>query len=108
MQNATIAANDRPARTSSGLAPLYATPGDLADFVRWVLSDPRVPPTALADSLDRRCTHHDGCDKVIRQTIAFRIVQALSIAAKRGQIDNGGKRNGVRLWRSLPNGRSAP
>ena len=28
MQNAAIAANDRPARTSSGLAPLFATAGD--------------------------------------------------------------------------------
>jgi hypothetical protein len=40
----------------------------------------------------------DGCDRVIRQTVAFRIVQALSIAAKRGKIGGDGKRKGVRVW----------
>ena len=62
MQNAAIAANGRPARTSSGLAPLFATASDLADFVRWTLTDPRAAASALADSLDRRCTHHEGSD----------------------------------------------
>jgi hypothetical protein len=41
----------------------------------------------------------DEGDKVLRQTVAFRIVQALGIAAKRGTIGDGGKRRGVRLWR---------
>jgi hypothetical protein len=41
-------------------------------------------------------------DKVLRQTVAFRIVQALSIAAKRGKLGSGGKRNGVRVWSSGP------
>jgi hypothetical protein len=41
----------------------------------------------------------DEADKVLRQTVAFRIVQALGIAAKRGTIGNGGKRKGVRVWR---------
>jgi hypothetical protein len=40
----------------------------------------------------------DECDKVMRQTVAFRIVQALSIAEKRGKIESGGKRKGVRIW----------
>jgi hypothetical protein len=40
----------------------------------------------------------DEGDKVLRQTVAFRIVQALGIAAKRGTIENAGKRRGVRLW----------
>jgi len=41
----------------------------------------------------------DEADRVMRQTVAFRVVQALSIAAKRGTIGSGGKRKGVRLWR---------
>lgn len=40
----------------------------------------------------------DEGDKVLRQTVAFRIVQALSIAAKRGTIGAVGKRKGVRVW----------
>jgi hypothetical protein len=40
----------------------------------------------------------DASDKVLRQTVTFRIVQALSIAAKRGTIDGAGKRKDVRLW----------
>jgi hypothetical protein len=43
----------------------------------------------------------DETDKVMRQTVAFRIVQALSIAAKRGAVGNDGKRKGVRIWRGL-------
>ena len=42
----------------------------------------------------------DENDKVPRQTVAFRIVQALSIAAKRGRITAEGKRKGVRLWKT--------
>jgi hypothetical protein len=41
----------------------------------------------------------DASDKVLRQTVAFRIVQALSIAAKRGMISGPAKRKGVCLWR---------
>ena len=40
----------------------------------------------------------DEADKVLRHAVAFRIVQALEIAAKRGTIGNGGKRKGVRVW----------
>lgn len=40
----------------------------------------------------------DETDKVMRQTVAFRIVQALGIAAKRGRVVAAGKRRGVRLW----------
>jgi hypothetical protein len=43
----------------------------------------------------------DEADKVLRQTISFRIVQALSIAAKRGKIGSEGKRKGVRIWKPL-------
>jgi hypothetical protein len=39
----------------------------------------------------------DEHDKVMRQTVAFRVVQALSIAAKRGTIGSEGKRKGVRI-----------
>jgi hypothetical protein len=41
----------------------------------------------------------DDNDKVMRQTVAFRVVQALSIAAKRGRFGSNGKRKGVRVWR---------
>lgn len=44
----------------------------------------------------------DEGDKVIRQTVSFRIVQALSIAAKRGKIGSDGKRKGVRIWKPQP------
>ena len=39
----------------------------------------------------------DENDKVMRQTVAFRVVQALSIAAKRGRFVSDGKRKGVRV-----------
>ncbi len=41
----------------------------------------------------------DEGDKVLRQTITFRIVQTLSIAAKHGRFASDGKRKGVRVWR---------
>jgi len=41
----------------------------------------------------------DEGDKVLCQSVTFRIVQALSIAAKRGKIGDDGKRKGVRVWR---------
>jgi len=40
----------------------------------------------------------DEDDKVLRPAVAFRIVQALGIAAKRGAIGSAGKRRGVRVW----------
>jgi hypothetical protein len=40
----------------------------------------------------------DENDRVLRQTVTFRIVQALSIAAKRGRFGSEGKRKGVRVW----------
>ena len=43
----------------------------------------------------------DEGDKVLRQTVTFRIVQVLSIAAKHGRFRSEGKRKGVRLW-ALP------
>jgi hypothetical protein len=42
----------------------------------------------------------DETDKVMRQTVAFKLVQALGIAAKHGRIGSEGKRKGVRLWRA--------
>ncbi len=42
----------------------------------------------------------DEGDGVLRKTVAYRIVQALSIAAKRKRIASVGKRGGVRLWAS--------
>jgi hypothetical protein len=41
----------------------------------------------------------DEADKVMRESVAFRVVQALGIAAKRGAIGSLGKRKGVRVWR---------
>jgi hypothetical protein len=37
-------------------------------------------------------------DNELRKTIAFKIVQALTMQAKRGTIRASGRRNGVRLW----------
>lgn len=41
----------------------------------------------------------DEADNVLRRSIAFRIVQALSMQAKRGTITKMPKRKGVRVWR---------
>ncbi len=41
----------------------------------------------------------DEADKVLRQAIAFRIVQSLTLLWKRGKMGSDGKRNGVRVWR---------
>jgi hypothetical protein len=40
----------------------------------------------------------DDGDAVLRQSVSYRIVQALSITAKRGRIETLGKRKGVRTW----------
>jgi hypothetical protein len=45
-----------------------------------------------------RAKELDESDSVLRKTVAYRIVQALSIAAKRGRITGAGKRQGVRVW----------
>jgi hypothetical protein len=43
----------------------------------------------------------DESDKVMRQTVAFKPVQALGIAAKRGCIGDAGRLGGVRVWAEL-------
>ena len=40
----------------------------------------------------------DEGDKVLRQTISYRIVQSMRLLWKRGGIDSEGKRDGVRVW----------
>ena len=40
----------------------------------------------------------DESDKVLRSSVAHRVVQALSMQLKRGQIASAGKLGGVRLW----------
>jgi hypothetical protein len=42
----------------------------------------------------------DSKDAVLRRSIAFRIVQAMSLQAKRGKVTKAAKRKGVRMWRS--------
>lgn len=37
--------------------------------------------------------------RILRKTVAYRIVQALSMVARRGKIGDAGKRGVVRLWR---------
>lgn len=44
----------------------------------------------------------DQDDNVLRSAMAYRLVQALGIAVKRGTIASPGMRAGVRLW-ALPN-----
>jgi hypothetical protein len=41
----------------------------------------------------------DEEDKVMRQTVAFKLVQALGIAAKHGRVGGAGRRGGVRVWK---------
>lgn len=40
----------------------------------------------------------DAEDTVLRTSVALRLVQALSIAVKRGTIGDAGRRAGVRVW----------
>jgi hypothetical protein len=51
----------------------------------------------LAQRLVRMKGLDDG-DAVLRQSVSYRIVQALSIAAKCGKLGSDGKRKGVRTW----------
>ena len=41
----------------------------------------------------------DEGDGALKMTVAYRIVQALGIAAKRDRINGNDRRRGVRLWR---------
>ena len=40
----------------------------------------------------------DEDDRLLRKTIAFRIVQALRLQERRNSVRGDGKRNGVRVW----------
>ena len=42
----------------------------------------------------------DEADKVLRKTVAYRVVQALTIAERRGKVRGCGKAKGVRIWAS--------
>jgi len=42
----------------------------------------------------------DESDRLIRRSVVYRIVQAMSIAAKRNRVAGAGKRNGVTVWAS--------
>nr|WP_047576646.1 hypothetical protein [Methylobacterium sp. ZNC0032] len=44
----------------------------------------------------------DEGDKVLRSTVAHRVVQALTMQMKRGLITSEGKRHGVRMWATRP------
>lgn len=44
----------------------------------------------------------DEADNMLRRSIAFRIVQALSMQAKRGTMSKMPKRKGVRMWNLVP------
>lgn len=39
-------------------------------------------------------------DKPLRKALAFKIVQALRLQAKRGTLESAGRRAGVRVWRA--------
>ena len=40
----------------------------------------------------------DGIDSVLRQSVAYRIVQMMTMNWKRGLVGSAGKRKGVRVW----------
>jgi hypothetical protein len=41
-------------------------------------------------------------DKPLKRTLAYKIVQALTMQMKRGALESAGKRAGVRVWRAKP------
>jgi hypothetical protein len=41
----------------------------------------------------------DDCDNVLRRSVAFRIVQAMRMQAKRQKVEAMTKRKGIRVWR---------
>lgn len=43
----------------------------------------------------------DTSDAILRKSVAFRVVQALSLQRRRGKIANPGKRNGVNIWKTI-------
>jgi hypothetical protein len=43
----------------------------------------------------------DTQDKVLRSAVAYRLVQALTMQAKRGKLASPGKRGNVRVWQIL-------
>ena len=47
-----------------------------------------------------KATGLDGSDPMLRKALAYRIVQAMTIAWKRGKIGCDGKRAGLRVWRA--------
>jgi hypothetical protein len=42
----------------------------------------------------------DETDAVLRQSVGYRAMQALSVAAKRGKISLAGKRKAICVWRA--------
>ena len=55
--------------------------------------------------LTHRLMKHKGldtCDKVLSETIALRVVQAMRVHAKRGRVDGSERRKNVCLWKLYP------
>jgi hypothetical protein len=50
-----------------------------------------------------RAKQLDDSDAVLRKSIAFRIVQAMTMQANRGKLESLAKRKGVRMWRLMGN-----
>ncbi|GFO83483.1 MAG: hypothetical protein A49_31100 [Methyloceanibacter sp.] len=72
--------------------------GELAELCKAALADEGPLTTPELALRVARAKGLDEDDKVLRQSIAYRIVQALRLQWKRGKIESPEKRGGVRVW----------
>jgi hypothetical protein len=78
----------------------YFKRGEIVGICKAALADEGALDTRELALRVIRAKGLDEGDRVLRKTVGFRVVQALSMAAKRGKIGESGKRKGVRIWNS--------
>ncbi len=73
--------------------------GELVSLAKEALQSSASPMTTRELALAvAEAKGWDRDDKVLRSALAYRLVQALTMQAKRGKVLSPGKRGGVRVW----------
>jgi hypothetical protein len=74
--------------------------GEVVRLCRAALS--QESPLSTRELAERimRAKGLDERDKVLRKAFSYRVGQVLRIAARRGEIGDGGKRGGARAWKA--------
>jgi hypothetical protein len=91
----------RASTSEAAASPIGASTvrrGEIAELCKAALKEegPLTTPELALRVI--RAKRLDEGDKVLRQSVAYRIVQALRLQWKRGKIESPEKRAGIRVW----------